>query len=253
MFQVQIHPWIPVSIVCVVPGALVSPQVHVQFHVQTEGTLAPPVVTGTGCAGVAVWVRGASADAGDVAAAVPPAGGAVSGAAVCAAASAVLVCVTGPSAPGLAIRTDTATFVGATWDVPAFAEVACAVSAVWAAVWAASPCAAIVCVTAPLSPGLSIRTDTSRFAAPSWEAAASAAATAWLVSGGVGAVTVGTGDGEVGGASSARAGIANPSASAEAARLATAMRRAGVIPRPPLIATGQEGNTHAPLRICKLR
>src|SRR5436190_18910418 len=111
----------------------------------------------------------------------------------------------------------------------------------------------MVCVTAPLSPGLSTRTDTSRLVAPSCAAAASAAAAAWLVSGGVGAVTVGTGDGEAGGASSARAGIANPSASAEAARLATAMRRAGVIPWPPLIATGQEENTHAALRLCKLR
>ena len=134
MFQVQIHPWIPVSIICVVPGPVVSPQVHVQFHVQTEGTLAPPVVTGTGCAGVAVWVSGASAAAGDVAAAVPLAGGAVSDAAVWAAASAVLVCVTGPSVPGLAIRTETATLVGATCVVSACAEVACAVSAVCAAV-----------------------------------------------------------------------------------------------------------------------
>jgi len=45
-FQVQIHPEMPVSIVCVIPGSLVSPQVHVQFHVHTDGTVAPAVVTG---------------------------------------------------------------------------------------------------------------------------------------------------------------------------------------------------------------
>jgi hypothetical protein len=133
-FQVQIHPWIPVSIVCVVPGSVISPQVHVQFHVHTEGMLAPPVVTGIGCGAVAACATGASADAADGADAVPLAGGAVSGAAVCAAASAVLVCASGPSVPGLAIRTETATLVGATCVVAACAEVACAVSAVCIAV-----------------------------------------------------------------------------------------------------------------------
>ena len=38
IFQVQIHPGIPVSIVWVIPGSVISPQVHVQFHVQVDGS-----------------------------------------------------------------------------------------------------------------------------------------------------------------------------------------------------------------------
>ena len=59
-FQVQIHPWKPVSIACVVSDPVVSPQVHVQFQVHVDGTLDGLVVA-DGC-GVAVagWTAGAS-------------------------------------------------------------------------------------------------------------------------------------------------------------------------------------------------
>jgi hypothetical protein len=79
------------------------------------------------------------------------------------------------------------------------------------AVCALSACPSIVCVTSPLSPGLSIRTVTARLAAPDCVAVAvSAGATivlvsAAVVSGAVGAETVGS----AGGAGAAGTAVAS--------------------------------------------
>lgn len=49
MFQVQIHPGMPVSIVCVVSEPVISPQVQVQFQIQDEGRLGASAVPCAGC------------------------------------------------------------------------------------------------------------------------------------------------------------------------------------------------------------
>lgn len=66
-FQVQTHPWIPVSIVCVVPPGVVSPHVHVQLQFQTLGIDGGLTVGATG-AGVTA-AGGAASGGGGVAAA----------------------------------------------------------------------------------------------------------------------------------------------------------------------------------------
>jgi hypothetical protein len=49
-FQFQIQPEIPVSIVCVVLAPVISPHVHVQFHVHPAGVVADgaAIVDGAG-------------------------------------------------------------------------------------------------------------------------------------------------------------------------------------------------------------
>src|SRR4029077_2097438 len=74
-----------------------------------------------------------------------------------------IVCVTGPSAPGLAIRIETFTFDGAVCVATACTGADCLVSVLCGAIWAASALADTVWVTAPLSPALATLTETSRF------------------------------------------------------------------------------------------
>jgi hypothetical protein len=90
---------------------------------------------------------------------------------VLAAAPASMVCATGPSVPGLAIRTEMFTFDGAVCVAVACAAADCCVSELWTAVWTAPAAADTTCVTVPLSPGLATLIETSRFAAPSCVAA----------------------------------------------------------------------------------
>ena len=47
-FHVQIQPWIPVSIVWVVPGLVVSPHVHVQFQFHVAGRVGAAATAGAG-------------------------------------------------------------------------------------------------------------------------------------------------------------------------------------------------------------
>jgi hypothetical protein len=110
----------------------------------------------------------------------------------------------------------------------------------WGAVWALPPAAgpeavvvaATVWSTAPLSPGLSTRTERLTFAAPSCAVAA-------LVSGAVGAAAAGstgaTGASGCTTGASAWAGTAKPSASVAAAKPVAAIRPfADVVPALPL-------------------
>jgi hypothetical protein len=126
----------------------------------------------------------------------------------------VIVCVVGPSFPGLAIRTDTSRFAGAVCAAPAAAAVGAALGVAGGATdcAAASTAVAIVCVTALASPGLPMRIETLTFDAAVCTAVASAAGAA--VSGGNGGMT-----------SSALAGTAKPSASAPIAMPDAASRR----------------------------
>ena len=47
-FHVQIQPWIPVSIVWVVPGSVVSPHVQVQFQIHVVGSAGVVGAAGVG-------------------------------------------------------------------------------------------------------------------------------------------------------------------------------------------------------------
>jgi hypothetical protein len=65
MFQLQIHPGFPVSIVCVVPPGVIPPQLQFQFHVQLVGWAdadgAGAAGAGSGaCAGVGAAGEGAA-------------------------------------------------------------------------------------------------------------------------------------------------------------------------------------------------
>ena len=71
-FQRQIQFWIPVSIVWVIPAPVISPHVHVQFHVQVEGRLGAAWLAAIGGAAGAVDDAGAEGSGG---AAVAGAGG----------------------------------------------------------------------------------------------------------------------------------------------------------------------------------
>jgi RNA polymerase sigma-B factor len=161
---------------------------------------------------------------------------------------AVIVCVTAPLLPGLAMRTDTSRFDGAACTVPA-AE---AVSAVAMLPAAAAAAAEIVWVTLPSSPGLPMRTDTFTFEGALWLTAAApstvAGAAGSVGAAGAGAAGVGTatagaaGAAGVAGAVSARAGTAKPSASAErpsaAAPIRVASREIRAPPSGPTIRSG---------------
>jgi hypothetical protein len=72
-FHVQTHPWIPVSIVCVVLPPVISPQVQLQFQFQTLGRL-DGAGAAAGVAACAVGAEGAAlgVDAGSAGAWVPP-------------------------------------------------------------------------------------------------------------------------------------------------------------------------------------
>ena len=131
---------------------------------------------------------------------------------------AVFVCVTAPSEPGLPIRTEIDVFEGAAcvavdWAAAVCWSAACC-TACCAAAWA--PLAAeIACDTAPLSPGLSMRTEMLRFDAAACAAFATAAAAAAGSAVGAGvavaaAVAAAAGSGVPG--VSACAGTAKPSA-----------------------------------------
>jgi hypothetical protein len=55
-FQFQTQPDIPVSIVCVVPVPVISPHVHVQFHVHPVGVVADGAAIADGAGGGCVTV-----------------------------------------------------------------------------------------------------------------------------------------------------------------------------------------------------
>ena len=126
-------------------------------------------------------------------------------------------------------------FAGEPWSVDALACPPVAACAAW---FAAPAIAAIVCETAPLSPGLSMRTEIATFAAPPWVVAAEVGAAAPAVGStadAAGPTTVVSGTvGATGAAmSSACAGMAKPSASAVTARPVPPVRRTTGLMRPP--------------------